>query len=49
LGQERQELFFGLATILNRGPVQREEFLALYAKHDSDPVDGGNPEIAWSD
>jgi quercetin dioxygenase-like cupin family protein len=40
--QKREGFFFGLEKILNNDPVIPEDFLALYNKYDSFPVDTSN-------
>jgi mannose-6-phosphate isomerase-like protein (cupin superfamily) len=40
--QKREGFFFGLEKILNATPVNPREFLALYHKYDSFPVDPAN-------
>jgi quercetin dioxygenase-like cupin family protein len=40
--QKREGFFFGLEKILNATPVNPREFLALYHKYDSFPVDSAN-------
>jgi quercetin dioxygenase-like cupin family protein len=40
--QKREGFFYGLMQILNEEPVNAKEFLALYNKYDSFPVDEKN-------
>ena len=37
--QKREGFFYGLAQILNQEPINAQEFLTLYNKYDSFPVD----------
>jgi quercetin dioxygenase-like cupin family protein len=38
-GQKREGFFYGLVRILSEEPINAEEFLTLYNKYDSFPVD----------
>ena len=40
--QQREGFFFGLERILNADAINTEEFLALYTRYDSFPVDVSN-------
>lgn len=40
--QKREGFFYGLVRILNNDPINTDEFLALYNKYDSYPVDLAN-------
>jgi quercetin dioxygenase-like cupin family protein len=40
--QKREGFFFGLEHILNADPVSAEDYLALYNRYDSFPVDASN-------
>lgn len=40
--QQREGFFYGLQRILNGNPINAEEFLALYNRYDSFPVDPSN-------
>jgi mannose-6-phosphate isomerase-like protein (cupin superfamily) len=44
--QRREGFFFGLAQILNTDPVNPQDFLALYNRYDSYPVDSNTLSVS---
>ena len=40
--QKRERFIRGLIAILEKDPIDPEDYLALYRKYDSHPVDPGN-------
>lgn len=41
-GQQREGFFYGMKEILSQNPVDPAQFLKLYSKYDSFPVDAAN-------